>query len=442
MKTINNMKKLILNAAFLVASFATVAQVGVGTTMPSAALDLVSTGSGTDKAMEINSAIGELITVLDNGNVGIGFTEPTDVLQVAGNTQLGDDDTGVSGSLAVNYHANNTGTGGVNIFRSRELGTVLDGDQIYQSIGFAHNGTAHQISNRILTFVDGTPGTTVPSGFRIDLTDDTGSVLSNKFMIRSSGNVGIGITEPEEKLHVSGNTVFMAEGSSTASSGVFSSKFKFGDTTADNGRLMALRNTDRTSPVLTIQNSGTSGDYRVFLEGLIEGNSSVFTLRNYAALLASGEEVGVGFRTHNTGYPISLMQGDNIRLYIQKTTGRVGIGTAAPTEMLHVDGNILATGTITPDYVFESYFDGESSLKPSYKMMSLEEIESFTKENKHLPGVPSAKEVETKGGIVLNRQSEIQLEKIEELYLHTIEQQKQIDALQAQLKLLIATKTK
>lgn len=117
---------------------------------------------------------------------------------------------------------------------------------------------------------------------------------------------------------------------------------------------------------------------------------------------------------------------------------RVGIGTATPTQKLHVNGNIFASGTITPDYVFEKYYDGKSSLKDSYKMLSLNEVENFTRKHKHLPGVPSAKEVQVTGGILVNRATEINLEKIEELYLHTIEQQKQITEQSEQIALLQA----
>ena len=63
-------------------------------------------------------------------------------------------------------------------------------------------------------------------------------------------------------------------------------------------------------------------------------------------------------------------------------------------------------------------------------MLSLQEIEEFTRKNKHLPGVPSADEVKAKGGILVNRATEINLEKIEELFLHTIEQEKKIQNLE------------
>ncbi|NQX80730.1 MAG: hypothetical protein HRT66_01885, partial [Flavobacteriaceae bacterium] len=123
-------------------------------------------------------------------------------------------------------------------------------------------------------------------------------------------------------------------------------------------------------------------------------------------------------------------------------SGNIGIGTNAPRERLEVDGNIISTGFLYalqpgggfkssyPDYVFEKYYDKKSILKPSYTMMSLEDIEKFTKKNKHLPGVPSIKEVEENDGLIaLNRFTLMNLEKIEELFLHTIKQQKEIKRL-------------
>ncbi|MEM9836268.1 MAG: hypothetical protein AAF828_07185, partial [Bacteroidota bacterium] len=101
---------------------------------------------------------------------------------------------------------------------------------------------------------------------------------------------------------------------------------------------------------------------------------------------------------------------------------------------LSVKGNITATGTITPDYVFEQYYDGNSTRKPDYTILDLAAVKAYTQAHKHLPGVPSAADIEAQGGIILNRQSEIQLEKIEELFLHTIEQAEEIKSLKGLVK--------
>lgn len=47
-----------------------------------------------------------------------------------------------------------------------------------------------------------------------------------------------------------------------------------------------------------------------------------------------------------------------------------------------------------------------------------------------MPGVPSAKEIQKQGGIIVNRATEINLEKIEELYLHIFELNKRIEILE------------
>ena len=117
------------------------------------------------------------------------------------------------------------------------------------------------------------------------------------------------------------------------------------------------------------------------------------------------------------------------RNFLAQGPGKCGIGTLFPSEELHVVGNILASGTITPDYVFKEYYDKNDANK-EYDFKSLKEIEQFVKKHKHLPGVPSEKDIEEQGGIIVNRATEINLEKIEELYIHLIEMEKRLSLLE------------
>jgi hypothetical protein len=57
--------------------------------------------------------------------------------------------------------------------------------------------------------------------------------------------------------------------------------------------------------------------------------------------------------------------------FIITNSGNVGIGVQDPSEKLQVNGNILATGTIVPDYVFEHYFEGKSKINPEYTFTDL-----------------------------------------------------------------------
>jgi multidrug efflux pump subunit AcrA (membrane-fusion protein) len=58
--------------------------------------------------------------------------------------------------------------------------------------------------------------------------------------------------------------------------------------------------------------------------------------------------------------------------------------------------------------------------------MPLSEVQQFIQANGHLPNVPSAKEIEAEG-LSLGETAKITMEKVEELTLYTIEQQKQLD---------------
>jgi hypothetical protein len=127
--------------------------------------------------------------------------------------------------------------------------------------------------------------------------------------------------------------------------------------------------------------------------------------------------------------PISIGTNNIERMRIA-ANGNVGIGSKNPDAPLTVKGLIHAEEVkvdlaVPADYVFQKYYTGSSTLKPEYKMPNLEEIEKFTKENNHLPNIPSAKEIQEKG-LNIGEMSNLLLQKIEELTLYTIEQNKAI----------------
>ncbi len=100
------------------------------------------------------------------------------------------------------------------------------------------------------------------------------------------------------------------------------------------------------------------------------------------------------------------------------SNGSIGIGTTAVSgAKLAVAGQVLATQVKVqaqanwPDYVFEE----------NYKLMSIAEMDQFIKTQKHLPGIPSAAELEAAQGVELGEMQRLTIEKVEELALYIIE---------------------
>jgi hypothetical protein len=153
----------------------------------------------------------------------------------------------------------------------------------------------------------------------------------------------------------------------------------------------------------------------------------------------------------NTITSNSIIANTTLRSLGSITVGtNIGIGTTSPAYGLHLvnrdivlsDGSsnqfkITSDGFVTarqinvntttiPDYVFE----------PDYNLMSLSEVDNYIKANKHLPNIKSASEYEAIGTVDINELQLKLLEKVEELTLHTIRQQKELEALKKQNEVL------
>ena len=214
----------------------------------------------------------------------------------------------------------------------------------------------------------------------IIVTITTNTLAQNTFP--SSGNVGIGTTSPNAKLTVEGNI----------RAGYFS--FNNGGYDDSNGNITKI--IDHTK-------------YNNYILGW-----------DWTSGLGDHTLIGWG----------GLGEGDE--LIISESKGllwpnNVGIGTMNPDAKLAVNGKIHTKEikvdmTGWPDYVF----------KKDYSLITLKEVESHIKEKGYLPGIPSAKEAENKG-IELGYISKKLLQKIEELTLYVIYQEKKIKNQQTQL---------
>jgi hypothetical protein len=197
-------------------------------------------------------------------------------------------------------------------------------------------------------------------------------VLTNRFSIAPNGNVGIGTTSPFSRLHIR--------------DGIHSGTLALGS---------------EAYPGL-ISSSAVTGELRI-------DNRSSFI--GYISFFPNGQSTTVGSEA----------------MRIDKD-GNVCIGTTTPDSKLTVSGKIHSREVkVTVDAGADFVFEKNYALKP------LAEVEQYITENKHLPEIASAAEMK-KSGLELGEMNIKLLQKVEELTLYLIKQDKRIQELEKQLK--------
>jgi hypothetical protein len=144
-----------------------------------------------------------------------------------------------------------------------------------------------------------------------------------------------------------------------------------------------------------------------------------------AGASASGTSYGIFVHGASSGTNRYSIYSDGTS--ISYLAGALGIGTTtvdtfklAVCGSIHAKSEVLATGWC--DYVFDKDYD----------LMSLAEVEKYINTQKHLPGIPTTKQVEENGLNVGDMQVKM-MQKIEELTLYVIDLKKQNDALKVRL---------
>jgi hypothetical protein len=239
-----------------------------------------------------------------------------------------------------------------------------------------------------------------------------------------NGNVGVGTNLPESKLHIAdgigGEQIKISRGAGAVR--------LVQDNNQDN---LYLINRDGSKTYTYWAPSGNVGIGTLAPQQKLDINGAL-ALRGQALIDVGANEIYIGDISSNEGLidNLSFFTKDTRRMYIDGN-GNVSIGTTDPKGYrLAVAGKAIAEEIVVklqsnwPDYVFEK----------NYNLRPLAEVETYINQNKHLPEVPAAKEMEA-NGVNLGEMDMLLLKKVEELTLYVIALKKETDALRKQNEL-------
>jgi cytoskeletal protein CcmA (bactofilin family) len=427
-------------------------------TRPGATIRSIARGPVTPTSLAANlvfqtssstQALRDRMIITETGLVGIGTVTPTFHLHTVGNTHTTGD---FYGRIHMDVNPNNDAPNTYidETYFERKNRSILavpaapDGGTAGGLMTLAPGGTSndHQLFfgddaiwhrrwagnsanwtgavwNKLLTSADINGTVNYVSKF-------TGpSKLGDSQIFDNGTNVGIGTNTPTSKLTVNGTITaaqdLKANGDAFVTGMTATGTLETG-TTANVGTNLTVGNTLTVQSNATVNNDLSVGN-RLTVQNVAQFNNNASVAG--ALSVANATNLNGGAVINGSIGSNTLAVNGNSRL-----AGNVAIGTSpafASGYRLSVEGKIItdevrvALQADWPDYVFT-----QATPNPL-------EWERYIQQNQHLPGIPSAAEVQAQGGYDLGETQRLLLEKVEQLSLMVIEQQKQIDALKVQL---------
>ena len=398
--------------------------VGIGSTTPTSKLDVIGDVKISGIITSASATITRL-TIPTTGSIGVGTTNPIANLDVRGTVNISGVTT-IATLVATSSSLTNLSAGIATInsisATTANLGvttvtTLTTGNSIFNGTGFftgnvgigstipqrrldiAGNASTDQSQVAIRLLNTNTTGfgafiglnaasigrdyrivsTGVSEGIgtgRFSIFDNTAN--SHRFVIGSTGNVGIATTNPQYNLDINGtvgiNSIVYLGGASGNTGELFTSQGPLSPArwspvsgvtvgAASSVTITNLQNNLTYYPTFTEQSiSGANGSIRVDTEGLVF-NPSTNTLGIGTTNVTSGINTSFNIvaRTSNiTGFATfsaiqvsgaatftNNLQVNGSTLFVSFTSDRVGIGTTNPTARLDVRGDVSIANTIT-----------------------------------------------------------------------------------------------
>lgn len=399
--------------------------------------------------------LGTFFKIDNTGNFGIGTSNPSVKLDISG--------SGTSTTvtrLSSGGHANYRQSRGSSSYDGGYLfytGSTLDW-RFQESANSSNlNIIDESLSTNVMTFQDNTGNIGIGNGNPSEALDVVGTIKSDYLFLNSiNSNEGgellldgapgytswsVDNFQGKFRLHHSGTAFFSVAENGNIGIGSTSPASKLDIKIGSSETVRMLDFTDGNYRVGSVEKLSSNDGVGLVLSGytktsVTEANPTL-VLKGYTKDLAPNNEydAAVTVRGYNVeddtelqNIPIfKVLNAHSVAHLTVAASGNVGIGTSSPDSKLAVNGTIH-TKEVKVDLIGWSDFVFEDD----YDLPSLTELESFILKNKHLPDVPTEAEV-LENGIMLGEMNAKLLQKIEELTLYLIDQNKMIENLQKEV---------